>query len=67
MTKNKAKKEIKITHDDLKFIYGDEYVILQEKIIPNCFCTNCPPPTKYGATMTVLQQAEVLCRDWGGE
>jgi len=51
MTKNKTKKEIKITHDDLKFIYGNEYVLLQEKIIPNCFCTNCPPPTKYGATI----------------
>lgn len=35
------KKPIKITEEDLKFIYGDDYDFFQEKILPNCHCGKC--------------------------
>ena len=44
------KKQIKITEDDLKIIYGDDYKFFKSKIIPNCFCHTCPP-SKYDATI----------------
>ena len=37
----KKKKNIKITEEDLKFIHGKDYVLFQEKILPNCFCGKC--------------------------
>ncbi|OGZ79082.1 MAG: hypothetical protein A2528_00675 [Candidatus Staskawiczbacteria bacterium RIFOXYD2_FULL_37_9] len=36
-----SKKLIKITEDDLKFIYGKEYSIFQEKVLTTCFCHKC--------------------------
>ena len=38
MTNNK---EIKITEEDLRYIYGEDYKIFQTKILPNCFCRKC--------------------------
>jgi hypothetical protein len=39
---NKAmKKEIKITEEDVKTIYGKEYELFQSKFLPNCFCGKC--------------------------
>ncbi len=35
------KKSIKITEEDLKFIYGDDYTFFREKILPNCYCGTC--------------------------
>lgn len=40
MTKVK-KKEIEISKDDLKIIYGDDYEFFTDRIIPNCHCINC--------------------------
>ncbi len=37
----KKKKNIKITEDDLKFIYGKDYELFREKVLSNCFCHNC--------------------------
>ena len=51
MPKNKDKKEIKITSEDLIFIYGSDHAFFKEKIIPNCFCTFCPPPAKFNSTI----------------
>ncbi len=39
--KMKKKQNIKITEDDLKFIYGKDYEFFQEKVLSNCFCHNC--------------------------
>ena len=36
-----AKKQTKITEEDLKFIYGKDYKLFQDKILPNCFCGFC--------------------------
>lgn len=41
MDKEQAK--IKITEEDLKFIYGADYDFFQSKILSNCFCHNCQP------------------------
>ena len=35
------KKEIEIYEDDLRMIYGNDYKLFKEKIIPNCYCKNC--------------------------
>ena len=51
MTKNKDKKEVKITAKDLEYILGPDYAFFIEKIIPNCFCTFCQPPAKYNSTI----------------
>ena len=34
-------KLIQITQEDLKFIYGEDYTIFKQKILPNCFCNCC--------------------------
>lgn len=36
-----SRKEIKITPEDIKTIYGKDYSLFEEKIIPNCYCGNC--------------------------
>lgn len=46
----KNKKQIKITEDDLKFIYGDGYGFFQSKILSNCCCGACPE-SKYDSTI----------------
>lgn len=43
------KKQIKITKEELINIYGDDYHFFEEKIIPNCFCSNCKSP--YNSTI----------------
>ena len=35
------KKQIKITKEDLVAIYGSDYRLFEEKIIPNCYCGSC--------------------------
>ncbi|MEK7172970.1 MAG: hypothetical protein AAB740_03260 [Patescibacteria group bacterium] len=35
------KKPQKITNQDLQFIYGKDYPLFAEKILPNCFCGVC--------------------------
>ena len=35
------KKPIKITEEELKFIYGADYEFFCDKILPNCFCGFC--------------------------
>jgi len=37
----KNKKKIKITEEDLKSIYRDDYALFKNKILPNCFCGKC--------------------------
>jgi hypothetical protein len=44
------KKQLKITEEDLKFIYGDDYGFFQSKILSNCHCANCPE-SKYDSTI----------------
>lgn len=46
----KNNKQVKITEEDLKFIYGDDYGFFQSKILSNCHCTNCPE-SKYDSIM----------------
>lgn len=43
MRQNKQKNEFKITEQDLKTIYGDDYDFFLTKILPNCFCQDCTP------------------------
>ena len=43
------KKQIKISKEDLITIYGDDYHFFEEKIISNCFCSNCKSP--YNSTI----------------
>ena len=43
------KKQVKITKEDLKNIYGGDYHFFQEKIISNCFCGHCKSP--YNSTI----------------
>jgi len=38
------KKQIKITKEDLTAIYGKDYHLFEEKIIPNCYCPTCKTP-----------------------
>ena len=40
---------LEITGEDLKFIYGDDYDIFNQKIIQNCYCANCK--TSYQSTI----------------
>lgn len=35
------RKDILITEEDLKFIFGDEYDEIKEKIFTNCYCSRC--------------------------
>lgn len=37
------KKQIKISKEDLRNIYGDGFQSFKEKIIPNCWCGKCNP------------------------
>lgn len=37
----KNRKEIQISKEDLKNIYGGDYGFFEEKIISNCHCINC--------------------------
>lgn len=37
----KKAKQIKITEEDFKFIYGDDYGFFQSKILSNCYCAVC--------------------------
>ncbi|MFC1478748.1 hypothetical protein ACFL57_04745 [Candidatus Margulisiibacteriota bacterium] len=37
-------KSIKISEDDLKTIFGSEWDLFLEKIIPNVFCNRCNQP-----------------------
>jgi hypothetical protein len=32
---------LKITEKDLEFIYGKDYELFKNKIIPNCYCSKC--------------------------
>jgi hypothetical protein len=43
------KKQIKITQEDLAAIYGKDYHVFEEKIIPNCYCHICQ--TSYRSTI----------------
>jgi len=36
-----ARTKIKISENDLKTIYGNDYRFFQDKILPNCFCGKC--------------------------
>lgn len=47
---NKEQAKIKITEEDLKFIYGADYNFFQTKILSNCYCHNCQP-SKHNATI----------------
>lgn len=51
MTKKNGKNEIKLTNEDLVFIYGDDYPKFLEIFITNCFCNFCQPPAKYNSTI----------------
>ena len=42
------KKQVKITIDNLKEIYGEEFAEFEEKILPNCYCGKC------GDEMTIV-------------
>lgn len=44
------KKELKITEEDLKFIYGDDYGLFQSRILSNCYCKGCPE-SEYDSTI----------------
>lgn len=44
ITSSKTKKELKITQDDLKNIYGKDYKLFKNKILSNCYCTQCKTP-----------------------
>ncbi len=35
-------KSTPITLDQLPLIWGDQYQFFLDKLIPNCFCHNCP-------------------------
>ena len=37
------KKQIEISKEDLRNIYGNNFHSLEEKIIPNCWCGKCNP------------------------
>ncbi|OGY17593.1 MAG: hypothetical protein A2784_00595 [Candidatus Chisholmbacteria bacterium RIFCSPHIGHO2_01_FULL_48_12] len=38
------KKQIKITKENLVFIYGDDRRFFEEKIVSNCYCPTCKTP-----------------------
>ena len=40
------KKQVKITKENLVAIYGKDYPMFEEKIIPNCYCPTCKTPYK---------------------
>lgn len=44
------KKEIEITKEDIKLILNDDFAFFEEKIVPNCYCSNCKSP--YNSTIT---------------
>lgn len=44
------KRNIKISRDQLKFIYGDDYDFFVNKILSNCYCGQCPD-SKYDSTI----------------
>lgn len=52
------KKQIKITKEDLVAIYGKDYPMFEEKIIPNCYCHTCQTP--YQSTIV---QYEIFVND----
>jgi hypothetical protein len=55
------KKPIKIVEDDLKFIYGDDYIFFRQKILPNCFCSSC---SKEGAdSIVTITNYEIFIND----
>ncbi len=43
-------KEKKITAEQLKFIYSDDYDFFVNKILSNCFCPKCPN-SEYSSTI----------------
>lgn len=49
------KKSKKITNEDLQFIYGDDYSLFVEKILPNCFCGVCYKKIGEPTTITNYQ------------
>lgn len=53
-----SKKQIKITKEDLMAIYGKDYRLFEEKIIPNCYCHKCQTP--YQST---IANYEILLND----
>lgn len=38
------KKQVEITKQNLVAIYGKDYYLFEEKIIPNCYCHTCKMP-----------------------
>ncbi len=55
------KKPIKITEDDLRFIYGSDYPFFREKILPNCFCGSCSREGK--DSMVTITNYEIFIND----
>ena len=49
MKSTSNEKKIKITNDDLVAIYGKDYPLFEEKIIPKCYCHTCQ--TQYQSTI----------------
>lgn len=43
-------KEIEIPKEDFKLILGDDFAFFEEKVVPNCYCSNCKSP--YSSTIT---------------
>ena len=43
--------EVRISEDQLRFIYGDEYDFFVNKILPNCYCGQCAD-SGYHSTIT---------------
>ena len=44
------KKQLKINKEDLSLIYGADFHLFEEKIIPNCYRSKCKTP--YQSTIT---------------
>lgn len=48
----------KITQEELKEIFGDNYDFFQKELVTNCFCSNCPPPH-----FSVITNYEIFLND----
>ncbi|MBI5452221.1 hypothetical protein HY945_02075 [Candidatus Gottesmanbacteria bacterium] len=45
----KSATKIEISKKDLEFIYGEDFILFEQKIIPYCYCANCK--TSYQSTI----------------